>query len=245
MNPPPLGNPTTESEAEFWTRQLCEHSLFLHLMIEDADLAKRAKALELAFENVRKLLPGKTAPEQANSLTFPVHELRALKTEILDRQLRGEWLGWAWPRFIEHVRAELDYAWSRIVGMPQDPQTELCTWLGFMADHAAFAAQLLDPTEAEKIRQALMIENHLADAGCQCVPEPIAPPDVPVSGCQASTLATLLTLSKQRGQELDAYFKNLGVGTSKVRSIIHPVLAIHVVREGQRFLGTIERLKSA
>jgi len=241
---PPLGNPTGESNAVFWARQEQEHCLFMFLMIEDNDLARRAKSHQLTWENVQKVLPGKSPQEQAGLMVHAFKETRALLVEIIDRQAKGEWLGWAWPRFVEHLLAETDYAWRVVSGQTQHPEIELCTWLGFMADHAAFAAQLLDPTEAAKINEALMAQSKLSKLGCACSPAALAPPQAPVNSCASSTLATLLTLSKKAGDDLDAYLVNLGVGTPKLRSIIHPVLAIHVVREGRRFLATLERLKA-
>ena len=241
---PSLGDPTGESNAVFWTAQSRDHAQFLFLMIEDNDLARRAKSLQLTWENVQKVLPGKTPQEQAGLMVYATKETRGLLTEIIDRQAKGEWLGWAWPRFVEHLLAETDYAWRVVSGQLQHPEIELCTWLGFMADHAAFAAQLLDPTEAAKINDALRSQSTLSKLGCACSPTTLAPPQAPVNTCASSTLATLLTLSKKAGDDLDAYLVNLGVGTPKLRSIIHPVLAIHVVREGRRFLSTLERLKA-
>lgn len=240
-----IGNPAAESDAEFWARQMQEHAMFLFLLIENNDLARRAKSIDLTWGNVRPLLSGKTRQEQTRLLAFPMHELRVLLAEIVERQAKGEWLGWAWPRFIDHLLEELDYAWSVVSGRPQNPEEVLCTWLGFMADHASFAAHLLDPSESRKIQQALSAQQVLAQLGCACSRPPLPPPAAPVSGCQAATLGTLLTLSKKAGADLDNYFANLGVGTPQLKSIIHPVLAIHVVREGRRFLATLDALKSA
>ena len=63
--------------------------------------------------------------------------------------------------------------------------------------------------------------------------------------CSTSLNDQLLSLTTRSGQDLDAYLKNLGIGKpGAARSIIHPVLAEHVVREGQRFLQTISALQA-
>lgn len=228
MSLPNVGSPFTESDAEFWSRQLQEHAKFLFLLTENNDLARQAKSLDITFEDTRKAMEGKSPQEQLGMLAFPVLKLRQLKVEILNRQLAGEWIGWALPGFVEHLLQELDYFWAKSTGANISGAEELSLWSKFMADHAAFVARLLDPSEVEKFDQALLAQNYFLDLQC--------------SGCD-QTLPTLVQLGKQAGQELDQYFSTLGVGTPQLRSAIHPVLAIHIIREGRRFLATLETLQ--
>jgi hypothetical protein len=225
---PPLGNPTQETDVEFWARQLHEHAVFLYLLIENNDLARRAKSIDVEFTNILPKLVGKSVPEQVKLLVLPIRELRVLKTEVLNRLATGEWLGWAWPKFVEHIRAELDYAWARMTTKILDPRDELCRWEWFMSEHATFASKLLDPTEVSKTGQADTLASQFATLGASCA---------------SDTMGTLLAMSRERGTELDSYLTTLGAGAPNLRSILHPVLAIHVVREGRRFLVTLDRLK--
>lgn len=107
---------------------------------------------------------------------------------------------------------------------------ECATWITFMGDHAAFAMHLLDPSEASRISQALTLLGNFNQLW---------------HGCGTALNQQLLSLTTRSGLDLDAYLKNLGIGKpGGARSIIHPVLAEHVVREGQRFLATITALQT-
>lgn len=227
--PPPLGDPYTESDADFWNRQFTEHGLFLTLLLEDVTLAQRAKALEIRFRDLQKQMQGKGEHTKLSMMHVPVLELRAFKTSVLERLNRGEWLGWAFPIFVEHIRNELDYFLAKAYSLvPLTPNQEMCAWLRFLAEHAALASHLIDPSEGKKIQEAVTAWTGLVDLH---------------KSCEEALTPTFLKLSKKAGQELDDYLIGLGIGTTKpTKSIIHPVLAIHVVREGRRFLATLEKL---
>lgn len=190
-----LGDPIGESDETFWKRELRDQATLLYSMIEEVDLAKRARAVELTFD-------------EATNLVVPVHALRKLQTEILDRQAAGEWIGWAWPRLVAHQRAELDAFWARLNGHPVSAAQELA----FLGDHAAFIGALLDPTEREKFSELAAIGDGLLRA-CSC--------DDP------------LVEGRPYAVQLDTFLGDL----SGVAHVIHPVLLAHTRREGQRFLG--------
>jgi hypothetical protein len=209
------------SEIDFWSRQLSEHALFLHLGLEDAKLKQEALAQHKAWEAFRKSVRAHDVP----AVLALTASLRAFKTDVLDRMNKGEWLGWLFPLFIDHIRRELDMFVAHLRNEPL-PAGELCEWQRFMMEHAAFAGHLLDPVESRLILDA---RKHVGTfAALQ-------------SGCGATT-SSMLALSHRAGRELDAYFTQSGIGTPKVKSVIHPVLAAHVVREGQRFLQTVQTL---
>jgi hypothetical protein len=212
-------------DIEFWSRQLSEHALFMQLGLDDPKLKQRCAQLHQAWEHFRR------GPRQIPTAITLVHHLRDLQLEVHARLARGEWLGWIWPLFVDHIRREGDYFLGALQGAKLDPVAEAQMWLTFMAEHAAFAAHLLDPNEAERIRQALDAQGKFGDLFRECA-----------SGLNDQ----LLSLTQRSGMDLDAYLKALGVGTpAGAKSIIHPVLAEHVVREGQRFLGTMQALQQA
>jgi hypothetical protein len=215
-------------EIEFWSRQLSEHALFVHLGLLDQPL--RVRALELhqqweAYRKARKNLPPLDASAQALALAI---DTRSFLAHVHDRLSKGQWIGWLWPLFIDHIRREGDYFIDIMQHKPMDGVTTCKTWIVFMAEHAAFAAHLLDPTEAAKIRAATAFigEFERLHGGCSAMNE------------------QLLTMTAKAGTDLDHYFVQLDVGGPKLKSIIHPVLAEHVVREGRRFLGVVEKLKA-
>lgn len=209
-----------KDEIDFWSRQLSEHALFLNLGLDDPSLKKRADRLHTQWEVFRS---GTRAPKDAIALALLTRELLS---EVYSRLTAGEWLGWIWPLFVDHIRREGDYFISKLQGTAISTPTECGTWLQFMAEHAAFAAHLLDPVEVAKIRQATKFigDFETLHGGC------------------AQFNTQLQAMSERAGKALDAYFTTLGVGTANVQSIIHPVLAEHVVREGRRFLKVIATL---
>lgn len=206
-------------EIGFWARQLSEHALFFHLGLEEPDLKQSALLLHEQWEFFR-------SGESGENVLDLCAELRDFKSTLLSRLAQGEWLGWIWFTFVEHTRRELDLFVMHLRAQTFD-SSELCDWLRFMAEHAAFAAHLLDPVEAAKVREATAVVGKFSDLCRSC----------------SSVTPQLLSLSHRAGKELDAWLGSSGLGTASTKSIVHPVLAEHVVREGRRFLQTVEALR--
>lgn len=228
--------PDTLEVVRFWSRQLSEHCLFLQLGLEPQDLQNQSQALHADWESFRATIPAQASPEEVDALVRQVKpmamRLRQFKTRVYDRLRAGEWLGWLFPSFVGHIRAELDYFVATINGASMKAglarvSDELCTWLKFMAEHAAFAAHLLDPEERLLIKQAQALHEKLEDLE---------------NGCKSMEVG-FIVLSQQAGTLLDRYFTGSGIGTAQVESVIHPVLALHVVREGRMFLQVLDEMR--
>jgi len=220
----------------FWSRQMSEHCLFLQLGLDPQDLKNQAQKLHSDWEAFRTSLPAQASPSDEVSLVEMVkplaNQLRQFKTRVYGRLQAGEWLGWLFASMVRHWRDELDYFMtsltvvSKKAGLAQ-ASDELCAWLGFMADHAAFTAHLLDPEEKLLIKQAEALQEKLEDLE---------------SGCQSMEQG-FIVLSQKAGILLDKYFTQNGIGTAQVESIIHPVLALHMIREGRMFLQVLSRIQ--
>lgn len=211
-------------DIEFWSRQLSEHALFMQLGLDDKRLKGEAERIHGQWESFRH------GPRTVPDAIALVRGTRDFKTEVHGRLVAGEWLGWLWPLFVDHIRREGDYFLGKLEGRMLSDTDECTTWLTFMAEHAAFAAHLLDPSEAVRIQQAITMLGTLNQLW---------------QACNTSLNQQLLSLTTRSGLDLDAYLKSLGIGKpGAARSIIHPVLAEHVVREGQRFLMTITALQA-
>jgi hypothetical protein len=222
----------------FWDRQLSDHALFMVLGLDPQDLKKTAAELHQKFEDLRAEIPSGavSSDREAELVTKSVDlatSLRGFLTEVYDRQTDGEWLGWLFPTFVDHIRREGDYFVGKVsasggglTGLP-GLADETCAWLRFMAEHAIFASHLLDPSEVTLIAQAQALSEKF-----QSLQE----------GCRDMT-PQLLVLSRRAGTLLDLYFTKTGIGTPQVSSVIHPMLALHVVREGRMFLRTIRELE--
>jgi DUF2935 family protein len=216
-----------KSDISFWLPQLIDHSLFLKLGLEEPTLWNEADRLYAILTALLPQVATLSVDDAVKAIENPLKQLRDFESFCIDRGNQGKWIGWLFPMFIEHIRDEQDYFWQRVTAS-LTPAQEMCSWLGFMGQHCAFAQHLLDPSEGAKMQDALNLLARFVDlsGGCNVVND------------------QLLLLSQTAGTDLDAYLKNLGVGTPKLRSVIHPVLAAHVVREGQRFLDTVTALRA-
>lgn len=212
-----LGQPMRESEVDFWARQFSEHALFFSLGIEDKVYRAQAEALHAAWERARPTLTAVTILPLCT-------ELRAYKVDLF-AQLQRRWLGWIFPTFVDHTRRELDLFVSHAVGNPLT-SADVGPWLQFMAEHAAFAAHLMDPIEAQRIRGALAAVGTMTELR---------------AACTRGVNDQILALSRRAGEDLDRFTVN---DIAKAKGVIHPVLATHVVREGRRFLYTVDRLRA-
>lgn len=211
-------------EIDFWSRQLEEHALFMSLLIPEGTWKKDAERLrsEWAAFRQQSMDPVKRS-EAAVKLAM---RLRAYLMALHDAQSRGDWIGWAYPTFVDHVRREGDYFVERIANVDKEPETEeLCRWLEFMQEHAEFAAHLLDPVERARVEQARKFVQAFMQVR---------------RGCGHGVNKALVELSERAGRALDAYVGSIQPTT---KSILHPALVEHVVREGRRFLEVAERIK--
>jgi hypothetical protein len=226
-----------QDEIDFWIGgpgdkspgQIGQHALFMSLLLVEQPWKKDAANLYSDFERFRKTrrsLDLKVQVAKAIELTMT---LRALLMACYDTLVGGRWLGWASPLFVDHLRREGDYFVQALANKEREPaETELCSVLKFSGEHAAFAAGfLLDPTEVKKVHEARVLLGQFLELG----------------DCCKAVKPALIDMSLRREKELDSYFQGLKPKTTK--SIIHPLLAAHVVREGKRFVEIIERLRTS
>lgn len=214
------------NEIQFWARQLSEHALFLHLGIEDKPLKKQGIIIHKKFEQFRKNID----PESMQSLTeiLPLaKELRDYKIQVLSRLNDGEWIGWIFPTFARHIIMELDYFVDKLNGIQYTDHDEILFWNMINGEHAQFAAHLLDPSEQALFEQA----NNIAEK---------------FANLPKNELEMFRKISLQSAKELDKYNKaaQQRITTNTVKSVIHPVLIKHVIREGQRSIATLKNLTS-
>lgn len=214
-----IGRPAHETDVDFWARQFSEHALFFSLGIEDATLRNQAARLHQAWEAARPTLTAATIVPLALNL-------REYKIGLFDRLNRGQWLGWIFPTFVDHTRRELDLFLAHLRG-PVPVQRDAVEWLRFMAEHAAFAAHLMDPVEAQQIRGALAAVGKLQQLQ---------------NACAHGVSQQLVVMSENAGKTLDTFVTNV---VPKTKSVIHPVLATHVLREGRRFIYTMKKLQAS
>lgn len=218
-------------DIHFWSRQLSEHALFMNLGLEVEPYKTQAKKLHDDWEAARKLLEEAKTLEAAQAIVLlPTNSLGEFQQGILDQQRAGKWCGWLFPSFIDHTLRELRYFVSRVWfgGLP--PANTFCQNVKFMEEHADFAAHLLDPTAKGLVHSAKQLARQF---------EGLHSPN----GCMVLT-PDLIRLGQKAGLDLDAYLQKQPVSADYGQSVIHPVLAEHVVREGKRFLETLDEIRA-
>lgn len=205
------------NDVRFWLGQDMEHNLFFALGFEDPELRAAAQRLHDAYQTI-------LARDDLGAGLRLLETSQAFKLQALAKAERG-WVGWIFPLFIDHTRREMDMMLARIRPGGVTSREELCFMNRIGQEHCAFAAHLLDPSEKGPHDRARLLELASGELA---------------NGCAAATYGTLLALSKKAGSRIDALFS--GLDLAKTRSVIHPVLAAHVVREGRRFVGTMRTL---
>jgi hypothetical protein len=224
--PDPTANQAAwlQNEIDFWSEQLLEHALFLYLGLVEPNHKAAAQQL---VQHWRALREDPMALSIGNVMSLTA-ELRAFSADLLAELKSGKWLGWIFPTFVEHTIQELDLFVGHLQTGALLPN-ELCIWEHLMLEHASLVAHDLDPDERTKIARAAA----LAAAFGQLQ-----------AGCRRAVGPTALQLSDKFGRQLDSFLRGLGVGTSATMSIVHPILAAHAVREGVRFLETVNWLRA-
>lgn len=209
-----------QNDILFWLgSQDREHMLFLNLGIDAGaagPLKVEAGRLQAAYENAART----QNIQEILRLSGPSQALK--KAAFAESQRR--WIGWLFPVFYDHIRREIDYALTRIE-RTLSAQEEICFWTQIGAEHAVMAAHLLDPTEVVAFRGAM--NEHAKMDGLH-------------KSCATQIMPSLIALTERSARELDVFFTV--AEKANFKSVIHPTLAAHIVREGRRFVQTMQTL---
>lgn len=166
--------------------------------------------------------------------------LISLKEEIL-REMTGCCLYTTnYPLLIEHILREAKLYRQVILELERrgrisvsDLKTLELFWNQIMMEHAQFIRGLLDPTECELMQTA----DDFAKDYCRLLEEAKEQDRRVMDDLTARTLQT----TKQYQQFKTA--GTAGITDCKIRSIILPLLADHVLREANHYLRILERAK--
>jgi hypothetical protein len=158
-----------------------------------------------------------------NQLLPLLEKERNLQMRIVTLLEEGKWVGWLYPAFLNHITLELDYVVDKLNGIQYSPEEELSFWNRINGDHALTTSHLLDPSELDNV-------NKSADTAMEFNAIPKTEKDV------------MLRLSLHATKELDAFNKKAKIKGPDVKSIIHPVLLDHIIREGERSIQTLQSL---
>ena len=178
--------------------------------------------------------------QKAISLT---NALVQFKTNILEGMLQCKLFTYNFPLLIVHIRREAIFYMQHLerlqrrmaIDFLKEAIEEEKFWNRQMAEHAQFIRQLLDPSEVGLIVKA---ENFARKFGTLEQKVPVAvqnKTDIGVLTRETVTATRALRDFKAAGTE--------GLLTCKIKSIIIPLLADHVLREANHYLRILTRSK--
>ena len=226
-------DPVAHSLAEslFWLDQEFEHAKFFIMHMPSPDLdAQRAQVQQfqdnfaLRLERVRGGAVDRGGLASFNRPTIElVRRFLDVKRQMEKAQESGQLKSLAWPTFFEHVALEGERFANRLERFSQgrvelDRSEVVSFWTRIMADHADFIAHLLDPEERALVEKAMKTGQ-----------------------------AWRRTSDRRKAQgaldEFIAFKKTAqaGVEAGQIKSIIHPLLADHVLREALKFSDELRR----
>lgn len=157
--------------------------------------------------------------------------LISFKETILRNVLNGEMFTMNYPLLIEHIIREAklyrDFVecLEREGALPDSSMKETeCFWNRIMMEHAMFIRGLLDPCETELFNTA----NKFADDYCELLERCKKAQDAAGSFELTKKLRDFKTAGVQ------------GIEQNKIRSVILPLLADHVLREANHYLRLLK-----
>lgn len=215
---------TASDEINFWVRQMSEHALFNYLGLEDPNLKQESLDLHTSLEGFRKKFNNNPFDLKLMDTVLPLLEKeRKFQIKVLSMMDEGKWVGWIFPLFENHITLELDYLVDKLNGIKYSAQDEVLFWNRINSEHAAFAAHLLDPSERDLFLKADQMSEKFYN--------------IP-----ASEKDMMMRISLQYSEQLDEFNKTAQSNAKTIKSVIHPVLLEHVIREGERSIKTLKSL---
>lgn len=160
--------------------------------------------------------------------------LISLKEEILSKVLSCRIFTMNYPLLIEHIlrEAKLYRKYLRLledegtIDAQSMKETE-CFWNRIMMEHAMFIRGLLDPTESELIKSADMFTEDYAALLQSC------------RNAQNKALTAESMAETKKFRDFKAAGTK-GIEECRIRSVILPLLADHVLREANHFIRILE-----
>lgn len=190
-------------------------------------------------------------PQVSSNLINYVNQLNAnakillnglikFKRRILDGVLSCNLFTVNYPLLIEHIIREAELYFSLIddlqnrvdIDSKDTRETELF-WDQIMMEHSLFIRGLLDPSEDDLIETA----DEFADTFKDLIEEAQDMTNMTINSVTNQTLNQTVQLKnfKQAGAE--------GISSCKIKSIILPLLADHVLREANHYIRLLETYK--
>lgn len=246
-------------QIHFWGHQSVEHSLFLHLGIEDKALKEQALNLHKKWKEymdkvfgdidehkivleINDITKVKVNSIDMNTLLSLINELKTFKEHIIARLEGGEWLGWLWASYVKHILRELNHFNDKINKKYTSVSEEIEFWNKTNSEHAANESHLIEPAPQFK---KFVVEADLLSKNPDDLLKEADAQSKDFKNLDIGEKHSLLNLSLKYATELDQYHKNTQtkIQGKKYFSIINPTLIDHVVREGERSIYELNLLQ--
>ena len=182
--------------------------------------------------------------QQVNRLNASVKPLLEglidFKTGILNNMLSCHLFTVNYPLLIDHILREAKLYHNHLIALEnrQNPDNSLkdteLFWDQIMMEHALFIRGLLDPTESDLIQTA----NDFAGQYNDLMQAARTATDITIRSVTNTTLQKTMNYRdfKEAGTK--------GLNECKIRSIILPLLADHVLRESNHYIRLLKELNS-
>lgn len=223
----------------------------------DTDITKREMALGEPLQgSTRADLPQGTTNTKGNNLAQQVNALNReaiiatttaikFKTELLNNVLSCRSFSYTYPTMLEHVIEEAQFYVMILNKLQQrdilDDINEIIEleimWNHIMEEHSMFIRGYLDPSEKQLFETANTFAKEFEELLEATEDLKNQPGRLPQVTRESLELVTELKNFKRQGEE--------GILACKVKSVIPPLLADHVLREANHYLRILKSYVNA
>lgn len=180
------------------------------------------------------------AVRELNAGAMPlINSLIDFKTQVLDGMLSCNMFTMNYPLLIDHIRREAKAYRDHLMALEQGQDMDNnmrdmeLFWDQIMMEHALFIRGLLDPSEGDLINMA----NDFAAEYNDLIKEAQAANDAMFDSVTQETLEDTMKYRDFKAAATE------GIAACKIRSIILPLLADHVLREANHYIRLLEHSK--
>ncbi|HYE98077.1 MAG TPA: DUF2935 domain-containing protein [Planctomycetota bacterium] len=230
------------AEKVFWSQVLMEHATMFALLMPGDDLSKpRGEAERFKrtfadlFASARQARPERPGMQASvRDYLDPARAFAEWKLRMRDAQASGRMHSFVWPSFFDAAAHEAQASIRRMESLaegrvPYSVKEVAELWVADASAHASLIAHLADPGEQRLTMMGAHAQKRFAETLAAI--ETAAAPEARSRTAQAA---------KERADMESAILD--GVVHGRINSIITPLMAAHMRREGLRFLEEVARM---